>query len=190
MSSDVQVLSLTCNHCGAPLDVPEAMRFVTCEHCGSRLEVHRTGSAAYTQVLEQIDQRTRNIEQDIEALRLQQELEQLDRDWATKRKGLMDRNGEGQTSVPTALGNVIGAMGLGVCGLVWLGIGSFMGHAMPGFTGGLQPFFTWIGLGVVVLAVILGISGMGKASAYRNAEILYQQQRAALLARIGQYREA
>jgi hypothetical protein len=31
---------------------------------------------------------------------------------------------------------------------------------------------------------------MGKASAYRNAEILYQQQRAALLARIGQYREA
>ncbi len=48
----MELLSLTCGHCGAPLEVPEETRYVTCGYCSSKLEVHRSGGAIYTEVLE------------------------------------------------------------------------------------------------------------------------------------------
>ena len=61
---------LTCNKCGASLEVPEATRFLTCTACSSQLEVHRSGSTAYTEVLEAV-----------EPVKLDLELEKLDREW-------------------------------------------------------------------------------------------------------------
>ncbi len=57
----MRLLSLTCNHCGAPLEVPAKTRFLTCNYCSSRLEVHRSGSAVHTEVLEAIEERTKKI---------------------------------------------------------------------------------------------------------------------------------
>ena len=63
-------LKLTCNQCGASLEVPEETRFLTCTACSSQLEVHRSGSTAYTEVLEAV-----------EPVRVELELEKLDREW-------------------------------------------------------------------------------------------------------------
>jgi hypothetical protein len=63
-------LKLTCNQCGESLEVPEETRFLTCTACSSQLEVHRSGSTAYTEVLEAV-----------EPAKLELELEKLDREW-------------------------------------------------------------------------------------------------------------
>lgn len=63
-------LALTCNQCGASLEVPEETRFLTCTACSSQLEVHRSGSTAYTEVLEAV-----------EPVKVELELEKLDREW-------------------------------------------------------------------------------------------------------------
>mgnify|MGYP001096205623 CR=1 FL=1 len=48
----MRILAITCNQCGTPLEVPEETRYLTCTACFSQLEVHCSGNATYTEVLE------------------------------------------------------------------------------------------------------------------------------------------
>ena len=77
----MELESLSCNKCGASLEVPPTAKYATCRHCRSQLVVKRTGSAVYTEVLNRIDTRTERMAEDLEALRLQSELDRLDREW-------------------------------------------------------------------------------------------------------------
>src|SRR5687768_2326314 len=74
-----QVTSIACNNCGAALQVSDATRFATCTYCNSQLAVHRTDSAAYTEVLHAVKANTDRIADDVGAIRVQNELEALDR---------------------------------------------------------------------------------------------------------------
>lgn len=47
----MSILTLTCNHCGASLDVPEQTRFLTCTACASELVVYDDGNKACTDIL-------------------------------------------------------------------------------------------------------------------------------------------
>src|SRR4051794_1900041 len=60
-SLSMELINLSCNKCGAPLEAPPSANFLTCSYCGSRLAVHSSGSAYYTEVLGQIDQKTTQI---------------------------------------------------------------------------------------------------------------------------------
>ena len=60
----MELETLSCNNCGAPLEVPPGANFVTCAHCGSRLAIKRTDNASYTEVLDQIGQRTERMSED------------------------------------------------------------------------------------------------------------------------------
>src|SRR3954464_7478038 len=102
MSDTTQVINVACNKCGASLPVTAGTRFVTCAYCGSQLEIPRSGSAVYTEVLQSIDQRTQRIEQDVEQIKRQNELEQLDRDWMMRREQFMVTNKNGVRSLPGA----------------------------------------------------------------------------------------
>ena len=64
----MELITLSCNQCGAPLEAPPSARFLTCAHCGSRLSVQRTGSAYYTEVMEQVATNTAQIATRVEAL--------------------------------------------------------------------------------------------------------------------------
>lgn len=57
----MRVISLTCDKCGAPLEVGEKVRFFTCAFCGSRLAMHHAGGAVYTEALGRIDEKTDRI---------------------------------------------------------------------------------------------------------------------------------
>jgi DNA-directed RNA polymerase subunit RPC12/RpoP len=72
---------LACNHCGAPLDVPNAVNFATCAYCGSKLSVHRNATAAWTEVSERIAADTSRIGEGVTLLTLQAEVQRLDREW-------------------------------------------------------------------------------------------------------------
>jgi transcription elongation factor Elf1 len=97
----VQVASVSCNHCGAPLHLPADTRFATCSYCGARLEVLHQGGAAYTRVLDDIDQRTRRIEASVDELNHREQLDQLDREWMLARDRYMIRDKNGNMSLPT-----------------------------------------------------------------------------------------
>lgn len=171
----METVSVTCNHCGAPLDVAEDTRFVTCGFCGSRLEVHRSGGAVYSEVLERVSRQTEQIAGDVEVIRLQNELERLDREWMMERERYMVRGKHGRTSVPSATGGVIAAVVAAGFGIFWTIIASSMDA---------PSFFVLFGVFFVVVAIVMGAKTVGKAGAYENAHNAYQAERRVILQKI------
>ena len=167
-----QLLSVTCNHCGAPLSVPDEARFVTCTYCGTRLEVLRSGGAAYTQVLNNIDQRTERIEQDVAELKVRERLDQLDREWMIQREGFMVHDQNGNASLPSAAGAIAGSVIAGVFGIFWICFTA--ATPAPGFV-------SLFGVVFIVVAIGGGISAFNKVGKYGVAERKYQQHRRELL---------
>jgi hypothetical protein len=170
--AETRITSVTCNHCGAPLPIRPETRFLTCTYCGARLEVHRTGGALYTQVLESIDQRTQRIEQDVEAIRRQNEVERLDREWQMRREQLMVRGEDGGASIPSAVGGLVG-------GLIAAAFGIFF--AVTASRDGAPAIFPIFGVVFVLVGIGGAIASVGKAAQYRDAEQRYRRQRARLM---------
>ena len=45
-------MRVTCNQCGAPLEVPSTIQYVTCADCGTTLKIQRHGRAVYSEAYE------------------------------------------------------------------------------------------------------------------------------------------
>lgn len=88
----MELESIACNNCGAPLEVPPGANFVSCNHCGSNLAVRRSTSVSYTENVDQIDQRTESMARQLAELRYHQELENLDRQWERERERYLVTN--------------------------------------------------------------------------------------------------
>jgi uncharacterized Zn finger protein (UPF0148 family) len=164
-----QLLSVTCNHCGAPLSVPGDARFVTCTYCGTRLEVHRSGGAAYTAVLNSIDQRTERIERDVAEIKVREQMEQLDREWMIERERFMVRGKNGNVSMPNGPGAVVGSAAAAVFGVFWI-FATSSAHGAP-------TFFPLFGVLFIIAAVVGGLTAVGKAAQYGDAERDYKRRR-------------
>lgn len=177
MAESLQVLSVTCNHCGAPLEVPPSARFVTCRYCNSRLAVHQSGGAAYTEVLEQIDARTQQIASDVETIKLQNELEQLDREWMVDQQNFLERDSEGHSQLSQGL------TAASVVGLL-LVVGFIIYFISSSASMGAPPIFPIFGVGMLVLVTFAVIRGMKKATEYREAQERCKRRRRDLSAEI------
>ena len=175
MDDDVRTVAVTCNQCGAALDLPPAARFVTCTHCGTRLEVRRTGGAAYTEILDTIQQHTQQIAGDVEQIRRQNDLEQLDREWELRRESLMVSTKHGGRTKPSRIASVFAAVVAVVFGVMWIG--------GAGATGAPTPMLLF-GLLVVGGIVVASIFSFGKAGEYEEAERDYQRRRQQLRQRM------
>lgn len=168
----MRVIAVNCNQCGAPLQVPAKTRFLTCGFCSSRLEVHREGDAIYSEVLESIEEKTNQIAEDVETIRVQNELERLDREWLSDQAQLMVRGKHGEFSVPTIPGAMIGIAVAVVFGLVWIGIAINIGAPMS---------FPLFGLVFIAFGVFLGVSGMQKAKAMQSRRQRFEFDRSQVL---------
>ncbi len=114
-------LSLTCQKCGAPLAVAEGVRFVTCNYCQSSLEIVRNESSTHTQLLESLDRRSAEIVGNLEVIKLQNALAQLDREWMMEREGHMVRDKQGGLQEPNAGAGIVGGVIAVVFGVIWMG---------------------------------------------------------------------
>lgn len=76
--------SILCNHCGAPLRVLPEVKFCTCAHCGSTLRIRRSDQVVFSEVVRVLRAQHERIDQHLEALRIQGEIESLDREWAER----------------------------------------------------------------------------------------------------------
>ncbi|WP_459557752.1 hypothetical protein [Lacunimicrobium album] len=80
---------LLCDACGAPLEIPDGVSFVTCQHCETALSVKRDESVHYTQILEDIYEKTQKLGERIDAISGWHEVEALDRKWEMDRQQLL-----------------------------------------------------------------------------------------------------
>ncbi|HVK05640.1 MAG TPA: SHOCT domain-containing protein [Armatimonadaceae bacterium] len=127
----------------------------------------------------------------LEALRHQNELERLDREWDRERERYMVRGKYGTRYVPSR-GMAIG-MGVvsGVFGIFWMllatditrnGLRSTTGG---GGMGGAFLVFPLFGALFILAALFMAVDTYRKAVAYGDAEADYRRRRALLLARQG-----
>jgi DNA-directed RNA polymerase subunit RPC12/RpoP len=168
----MQVESVSCNNCGAPLEVGPGTNYVTCGHCGSRLAVKRTGSSLYTELLEKIDQKTDAMARQVAELRHHAELERIDREWEQERQGFLTSDKHGNKHEPaTPEFAVLG-------GVVVIGFGLFFAVLTASIVqGGLFPLF---GLLVIGYGVYLLVTGPARAREFQRAREAYHRRRAAV----------
>jgi hypothetical protein len=197
----VDVIPVTCNNCGAALQVPESARFVTCRYCNSQLQIKRTDTAVTTEVLEQINQNAAAMVDDLHVLRRDAEVERLDREWREQQSRLMIKDRYGNTTMPTATGGLIGAVILGGGGILWTimayyitaphempGFPSMPGQGFPGMPIGGDPAFSiahtvfpLFGVLVVIAGVAMGIKTALAASQLDEERRIYERRRQQLL---------
>ena len=115
----MRLVSLNCNQCGAPLEVPEKVQFASCAYCSARLSIQRSGGAVYSQTLDEVEKRTEQIADDLETIKLQNELASLDRQWMLDRDNYRVKGRDGEYSVPSQAGSIVGMILAAGFGLFW-----------------------------------------------------------------------
>jgi Flp pilus assembly protein TadB len=77
----VKLKTLACCNCGASLEIPIGVGFVTCKHCHSSLEIQESKDVSFTKLAKGIQKQTGKILQEVKILKLQNELEQVEKKW-------------------------------------------------------------------------------------------------------------
>ncbi len=175
----MELISVRCNHCGAPLQIPAEARFVTCMYCKSELTVQRSDGAVCTEVLQRIEQKTDRMADNLGVLRIQGELELLDREWQMKREAMLIRDRRGKLVEPGGSSKLAGcAVGLLMVPVVMmLSIGSMFSSDKS-----IAPAVFL----ALVVGVIINVARKKKLSPYKSALAEYEQRRAALLQQLAQ----
>jgi hypothetical protein len=172
MTDTTLATTVSCNHCGAPLRIQSTTNFATCGYCGAQLEIKRAGGAVYTEILRSIDSRTQRIEQDVNHIKRQNQLEQLDREWMLRREQYMTQNKDGSRSVPGPVGGIVAAVIAVIFGVIWMAGAASAGAPAP---------FVLFGLLFIAVAIVGAITGIGRSARYVDAERAYLRQRDDLL---------
>jgi hypothetical protein len=167
-----KIISVNCNHCGATLQVDEQTQFVTCNYCHSRLSIQRNAAAVFTQVLEKMEVQTGQIAGNLKLIEMQNELDQLDREWAMSRQSLMVSGQNGRQSEPSIAGGVFAIVVGIVGGGAWTLFAAKMGA--PWF----MPLFGVFFIGVCVVGGLKSITNAGQLDTTRGD---YESRRRQLL---------
>lgn len=176
----MKVTKVCCQGCGADLDVSEGIRFVTCNYCHSKLEIVHGSSVTHSKVLEKLERKTKEMSDDLKVIRLQNELEKLDREWGVLQERFMTSGENGQRSLPSSGGSVFaGLMGI-VGGVVWMVATSSMGAPGP---------FPLFGLVIIGFSVFGMIHGSRKAQEYNSARALMDRRRGKLLEQLAEAKQ-
>ena len=167
----METLSVRCNHCGAPLQVAENTRFVTCQFCQSSLEVKRTDSSVFTEEVAKIAENTGRMAESLEVIMIQNEIEQLDREWGIEQTSHMVK---GRTGPQTPGNSIFGLLFTIFFAVVCFSMASFVGSS------GAPGIFQLVPVGMGLFALVGGVTGVVKGQTRAAAMSQYEQRRAEL----------
>ncbi|QDV41924.1 hypothetical protein Enr13x_17670 [Stieleria neptunia] len=174
----MKVISLNCNHCGAPLDVPAKARFATCGFCQAKLAIEHVGNSYSTTVLDELKETTDRIARDVAEIKSSSEIKELDSRWQQERLSHMVTGKHGRQSLPTKTGAVAGGVMVAVFGLFWTimaagitGAGSRMGAP------GVFSIFPLFGIVFIVFGVFMSFQVYSRAESYEQANQKYLDER-------------
>lgn len=171
----MKITKVCCQGCGADLEVDEDIRFVNCNYCGAKLEIVHDRTTTHSRVLEKLERRSDEMAEDLRVIRLQNDLEKLDREWDRELQGLMVTGKNGEKSLPTSMGSVAGGVVAVAFGIAWMGFASSTGAPGP------VVLFGFLFIGVAVFGMI---RNGAKAGQYRNSHARMQARRADLVRQI------
>ena len=163
-----------CIKCGANLRVPPDANLVCCQYCNSELQVVRDGSVLTTRLLESMEEMKGDLGHKLEILRVQNEIERLDREWDLQRHEFMV-HGKNGSSIPSSAGSLIGGLVAAGFGLFWI--------VSAGSIGAPFPLMLFGGI-FIVFAIVGAVKGMDKASRHKSADTQYQERRRSLLSQL------
>ena len=174
----MKVISLNCNHCGAPLDVPAKARFATCGFCEAKLAIEHVGNSYSTTVLDELKETTAQIAKDVAEIKSSSEIKDLDARWQQERLTHMVTGKHGHQSLPTKTGAVAGGIFIAGFGLFWTimaagitGSGARMGAP------GVIRIFPLFGVLFIAFGVFTAFRIFSRAEAYERANRSYLDQR-------------
>ncbi|HKP51145.1 MAG TPA: hypothetical protein VJ183_00690 [Chloroflexia bacterium] len=189
----MQLESLSCNNCGAPVDVPQSANFITCAHCGSRLAVKRTETAHYTEVLDRLQAHAHKVDRDLQYLRLQNDLMLLDQAWEEERKQYMVSTKYGvheEPSLGLVIGSAIGAVIFTVVGGGMVCAITSASRNTGSFSGSGVGLFTSVAILMIVFVIaatlLWCIYAYTKYSTYKSAEANYIARRNDIMSHLHQ----
>ena len=169
----MKIISLNCNHCGAPLDAPIKAKFITCSFCDSRLAIQKTGTSYSTELLEELQETTESLAKDVAIMKRRSDIEQLDRMWESEKAHFMVEKKDGGKALPTKSGGMVSIIfGCGF-GIFWCVFAFGIASQVGGFAM-IMPLF---GLFVIGMAIFGGVSMMHKAEQYQREHSKYQSKR-------------
>lgn len=151
----MDTVSVRCNACGAPLEAGAQARFVTCKFCNTQLEIKRTESSVFTEELSRMVRNTEQMAESLEVIKLQNEIEMLDREAAAMSVSESSRHGAGS---PNRAGGV-----LGLAFAVFFAIVCF---SMAGLAGksGAPGLFALVPVGMGIFALLAAMIAFVKSS--------------------------
>jgi hypothetical protein len=171
----MKVTKVCCQGCGADLKVDEGIRFVNCNYCGAKLEIVHDSTTTHTRVLEKLEKQSDEMAGDLKVIRLQNELEKLDREWDRDMQGFMVAGQNGEKSIPSTGGSIIGGGVAIVFGVIWMGVAGSIGAPGP---------FQLFGLVFIGFALFGMIRGSSKAGQHQEAQARMQDRRTQLIGEI------
>ncbi len=193
----METQTLSCNNCGAPIDVPPSANFATCSYCKAHLAIKRNASTAYTEVLNQIGENTGYMAEDLRFLRLRQQLQYIDEQWQAQDQQFQQRKNDLQATVAAARKNsrISGAFPALIFGFFLLCASPLAGNSANPSSGlvilTLGCFITVVAL----LAMVVAFSRRSKVKAlvsqsselqqlHNEAQSAYQSQRAEIVSKL------
>ncbi len=112
------------------------------------------------------------IEEDVGTIKLQNELERIDREWEMERGGLLVTDKHGRSSVPSTA-HLLGFVLVAGFGVAW-----------TIFAANLSPPMAIFGIVFVIIALVGGLNTTRKAGVYRRQKGNWEGRRRKLLAEI------
>jgi hypothetical protein len=184
--------ALTCNHCGAHLEVAATTKFVTCAHCNTVLEIKRTGSARFTEVYGPAAQPAGVTDQPAPVgpksqgsskfmgeadVALEEELNAIDRHWDLERERYLLTSEFGGKQIPSKRRGLFAGAVLVVLAVILF----FMFRSLqPTRATEVGPFISGF---ILMFGVGLGWFQYSKGVDYERASAAYQARRDAVIAK-------
>lgn len=163
----MELETLSCNSCGAPLQVPESTNYVKCNHCSAELAVRRTQDVTFTEQVDKLVEHTEQLSDRIDELTMLNEMAALDRRWDMEREEFMVQDKHGRRRLPSE-GRSIAAGVISVAGgIAW----------MVFATGNGAGSFGLFGLVFIAIGIGSSVWGFKKAGAFRDAQKRYRRRR-------------
>lgn len=175
----MHIESLNCNHCGAPLEVPQSAKYIKCNHCGTQLAIRRSESATFTETVEQLAETTENLAAQVSKLTRQSEVDALDRQWDREKERYMVTDKHGAKHLPTKGTATASGCMLCVGGTIWTIMAIAITSGAPNF----GPFqvakfaFPAFGVAFVIFGIFMAMNNYRKAEDYERAYRRYRQRR-------------
>jgi len=181
----MKLFTLSCQHCGAPLEVPARISLFKCLCCASQLHVQWVDSIAHAEEFEDSAPAASHLIRTPEQHAIEEEIALLDDAWRLIRTRFMVPGHDGLLSVPVKEKTLI-SCGIGVlfgCAALATGIAIGLNDILR-YPGSLLLGRTMMLLGVLMIIVVVIWSRIAfrKSVEFEVHQQAYQTERSRLLA--------